>query len=144
MWHKLRESSVWKYPPTCAGRFLHFSPEPGRTNEYGLNLGARPSNRIELGLGAGLSDIRLPQGNFRVRTGTAKASYTFSPDLQVRLLAQYDNVSNSLGVNFRVKWIVQPGNEVFFVVNQGYDTADQRLRPTQTDTSLKAAWTFRY
>jgi hypothetical protein len=131
-------------PFNASVRWRHGGFITGRTDEYGLNLGARPSDRIELGIGAGLSDIRLPQGNFRVRTGTARAVYTFSPDLQVRLLAQYDNMSNSLGVNFRVKWIVQPGNEIFFVVDQGYDTAGERLRPTHTDTSLKAAWTFRY
>ena len=47
-------------------------------------------------------------------------------------------------MNFRLKWIVQPGNEVFFIVNQGYDTSFDRFRPTQNDTSMKAAWTFRF
>ena len=131
-------------PVDAQVRWRHGGYLTGRSDDYNLDLGARLSRRVEFGAGGGLRDIRLPQGNFQVRTGTARAVYTFSPDLQVRLLAQYDNISDSLGVNFRVKWIVQPGNEVFFVVDQGYDTAGDRLRPMQTSTSLKAAWTFRY
>ena len=79
-----------------------------------------------------------------MRSGSARVSYTFSPDLQLSLLGQYDNISHQLGVNFRIKWIVQPGDEVFFIVNQGYDTSLDRFRPTQNDTSMKAAWTFRF
>jgi hypothetical protein len=73
-----------------------------------------------------------------------KAVCSFSPDLQLSLLAQYDNLSDSLGVNFRLKWIMQPGNEVFFVINQGYDTDRAGLRPISNETSLKGAWTHRF
>jgi hypothetical protein len=47
-------------------------------------------------------------------------------------------------VNARLKWIVQPGNEVFFIVNQGYDATSDSIRPTANETSLKAAWTLRF
>lgn len=125
-------------------RWRHGGFLTGDSDDYQVNFVYRPSNRLELSLSETVRDFRLPQGNFQVRSGSARASYTFSPDLQVSLLGQYDNLSAKLGVNFRVKWIVQPGNEVFFIVNQGYDTALDRFRPTQNDTSLKAAWTFRF
>ena len=102
------------------------------------------ASQLELRAGWKLRSVRLPEGDFDLRIGSAKAVYTFSPDLQLSLLAQYDNFSNQLGVNFRVKWIVQPGNEIFFVVNQGYDTTGDQLRPVQNDTSLKGAWTYRF
>ena len=116
----------------------------GRRADYEAELGWRPSHRLELAAELGLTRIRLPEGNFDVRTAVAKVVYTFSPDLQLSVFGQYDNLSAELGVNFRVKWIVQPGNEVFFIVNQGYDTSLDRFRPTQNDTSMKAAWTFRF
>lgn len=116
----------------------------GRRADYELELGWRPSHRLELAAELGLTRIRLPEGNFAVRTAAAKVVYTFSPDLQLSVLGQYDNLSAELGVNFRVKWIVQPGNEVFFIINQGYDTSLDRFRPVQNDTSMKAAWTFRF
>ena len=116
----------------------------GTSRSYQTNLGWRPSSHLELALSGNLRQIRLPQGKFDLRIGQARATYTFSPDLQVSLLAQYDNFSNELGANFRVKWTVKPGNEIFFIVNQGYDTTADRFRPTQNDTSLKGAWTIRF
>jgi hypothetical protein len=125
-------------------RWRHGGFITGHADDYQVTVAYRPSSKLQLSANGFLRDIRLPQGNFQVRIGQAKVVYTFSPDLQVGLLGQYDNFSKSLGVNFRVKWIVQPGNEVFFIVNQGYDTSLDRFRPTQNDTSMKAAWTFRF
>ena len=71
-------------------------------------------------------------------------SYTFSPDLQLSLLGQYDNLSASLGANFRIKWTPEPGNDFYLVVNQGYDTTAQKIRPTQGDASIKGTWTLRF
>ena len=104
----------------------------------------RASARFSTSASWELQQVHLPQGNFAVRIGSAKVVYTQSPDLQLSLLGQYDNISNSLGTNFRVKWIVAPGDEVFFVVNQGYDTTGDQIRPVQNDTSLKGAWTIRF
>jgi len=116
----------------------------GHRNDYELRLGWRPSRFVELDGAWRLREIRLPQGDFNVRIGSAKAVVTFSPDVQVSLLAQYDNFSRELGVNARFRWIVQPGNEIFFIVNQGYDATSESIRPTASETSLKAAWTLRF
>jgi hypothetical protein len=116
----------------------------GHRTDYELELGARPSRFLELAAAWRLRSIRLPQGGFDVRIGTAKAVVTFSPDVQASVYAQYDNFSDTLGVNARLKWIVQPGNEVFFIVNQGYDATSDSIRPTANETSLKAAWTLRF
>jgi hypothetical protein len=125
-------------------RWRHGGFLTGQADDYQLAVGYRPSSQLQFNLNTSLRDIRLPQGDFQVRLVSAKAVYTFSPDVQVSVLGQYDNLSEQLGVNFRLKWIVQPGNEVFFIVNQGYDTSLDRFRPTQNETSMKAAWTFRF
>jgi hypothetical protein len=125
-------------------RWRHGAYLTGDMDDTELELGLRASRRLEFGLDARVRDIRLPQGDFQVRSGSVKAVCSFSPDLQLSLLAQYDNLSDSLGVNFRLKWIMQPGNEVFFVINQGYDTDRAGLRPISNETSLKGAWTHRF
>lgn len=91
-----------------------------------------------------LREITLPQGDFQVRLGSARISYTFSPDLQFSLLGQYDNLSESMGVNFRIKWTPQPGHDFFLVLNQGYDTTSEKIRPTLGDASIKGTWTLRF
>ena len=47
-------------------------------------------------------------------------------------------------MNFRIKWTPKPGNDFFFVVNQGYDTSLDDFRPTSGDISLKGTWTYRF
>ncbi|MBI2515591.1 MAG: carbohydrate binding family 9 domain-containing protein [Opitutae bacterium] len=116
----------------------------GHRTRYGAQFNWRPSGHLEFTSKFDLQSIRLPEGNFAVRLATARVAYLFTPGLQLSLLGQYDNFSNQLGANFRVKWIVQPGNEFYFVVNQGYDATDGQLRPTRNDTSLKGVWTFRF
>ncbi|MBA4136571.1 MAG: hypothetical protein C0518_04565 [Opitutus sp.] len=116
----------------------------GTRDEYMVNIAWRPSARVELSTDWLVNDVDLPTGRFHLRVASARALWFATPDLQFSLLGQYDNLSESLGVNFRVRWTVQPGNEVFFVVNQGYDTSLDRFRPRGNETSLKGAWTFRF
>jgi hypothetical protein len=47
-------------------------------------------------------------------------------------------------VNFRIKYIIKPGDELFFIVDQGYDTSLDSFRPTTNQTSIKGAWTIRF
>lgn len=134
-----RARPVDAYVRWRTGQYLN-----GHGDFYNFNLGWRPSSRLQFGLNTGLRDIRLPGGAFKVRTGSLRTSFTFSPDLQVSLLGQYDNISKSLGTNFRIKWTVKPGNDLYFVVNQGYDTSDDGFRPTSGDISVKGSWTYRF
>ncbi|WP_334319191.1 hypothetical protein OH491_01645 [Termitidicoccus mucosus] len=47
-------------------------------------------------------------------------------------------------MNFRLKWTVRPGNDVFVILNQGYDADSNHIVPTQTAVAAKAVWTFRF
>jgi hypothetical protein len=63
---------------------------------------------------------RLPQGNFSARIITSEVNYAASPFLTFSNLIQYDNRSRNLGWQSRVRWILQPGNDLFLVFNQGW------------------------
>lgn len=130
----LRARAEFRFGPYLSGRRTDFAP----------SLIWQPSPRFELKASVAARDFDLREGHFVSRLASARATYFPTPDLQLSLLAQYDNFSEQLGTNFRVKWIVQPGNEIYFVVNQGYDTSLDRFRPTGNETSLKGAWTFRF
>ncbi|HWA27358.1 MAG TPA: DUF5916 domain-containing protein [Lacunisphaera sp.] len=125
-------------------RWRHGGFLTGRTDDYQLNLGWRPSSRLQFFTRLTYRDIRLPQGDFSVRTGSLRASYTFTPDLQLSVFGQYDNISESLGVNFRIKWTPKPGNDFYLVLNQGYDTEGDSFRPTAGELSVKGNWTYRF
>lgn len=95
-----------------------------------------------------VNDITLDEGSFTTRLARLRVAWDFGPDLSWSNFVQWDDVSDSLGVNSRVRWIVQPGDDVFVVVNQGLITADEndrlRFRASATEISVKVGFTFRF
>ena len=90
------------------------------------------------------NSVRLHEGNFSTRLGRVNFNVVFTPDLSWETFIQFDNLSNSLGWNSRLRWILRPGEEVVFVWNQAFDTANYDLRSTQTNLIGKVSWTFRF
>jgi hypothetical protein len=68
----------------------------------------------------------------------------FTPDISWSTLVQYDSVSDSIGVNSILRWIVEDGREIFVVLNQGVDIIDGDWRAGVTQPLVKVAWTFRF
>jgi len=104
----------------------------------------RASSNLFVGFEYEQNDVDLAEGSFITRIGRARLNVFFTPDLSWTTFAQYDNVSETLGVNSKVRWIIQPGNELFVVVNQGFDVVDSDIRATATDLTTKLGWTFRF
>ena len=90
---------------------------------------------------------RLPEGNFIARIYTSSIGYTASPRLSFSNLIQYDNRSRNLGWQSRVRWTLQPGNDLFFAFNQGWvqeEDGNQSLRFRVQDTRLSAKFQYSY
>ena len=69
----------------------------------------------------------------------------FTPDITWSTIVQYDNVSENLGINSRLRWIIEPGNEFFVVLNQGFTRIDDTdFRSDLTEVATKVGWTFRF
>ena len=104
----------------------------------------RPSPNLLLGFFWEQNNIDLPAGEFQVQVAQARVNFLFTPDIAWTNFIQWDNVSDSLGINSRLRWIIEPGNEIFFVVNQTFDTFDDRFDGTSTEVTTKIGWTFRF
>ncbi len=89
----------------------------------------------------------LPQGDFIERLWQVKAIAAFSPDLILSAYAQYDSLSRNAGLNARLRWTVQPGNDIFLVWNRGWLSPGQgntyNLTTQSDQIVLKVRWTFR-
>ena len=89
---------------------------------------------------------RLPEGNFTARILSTQVSYTASPFLSLSNLIQYDNLSRNLGWQSRLRWTLQPGNDLFFVFGQGWirdALGDHRFRTEDSKVSTKLQYTLR-
>jgi hypothetical protein len=59
-------------------------------------------------------------------------------------LFQYDNVTETLGLNMRLHWIPEAGREMFFVINHNLADVDDSFRSTFSDVTAKINYTFRF
>ena len=60
--------------------------------------------------------IELPTGHVAIHIGSIDAALNFTPDMQIRMQAQYDNISKDLGYSFRYRWEFDPGSELLVVI----------------------------
>ncbi|HXW04052.1 MAG TPA: DUF5916 domain-containing protein [Vicinamibacterales bacterium] len=98
-------------------------------------------------LGTNQTFARLPEGHFIARIFSASIGYSATPSVSLSNLVQYDNRSRNLGWQSRLRWTLQPGNDLFFAFNQGWvqdDDGDRRFRPQDSRISAKVQYSFRF
>ena len=116
------------------------------------SLSAVPLGLLAAPVGAQQAPTDPGQKSVRVvRTDTppvvaAGVDFAFTPTLSWVNLIQYDNVTETAGVNMRLHWIPEAGREVFFVINHNVEDHDRdnRFRSTASDMTAKVNYTFRF
>jgi len=110
--------------------------------EVGAEL--RPSPHFFFAFSWEHNDVKLPAGDFTLQIAQARVNVLLSPNVAWTNFIQWDSASDSLGINSRLRWIIEPGNELFFVVNQAINTEGNRFDSTATEVTTKVGWTFRF
>ncbi|MFT5320273.1 MAG: hypothetical protein ACI934_000406 [Pseudohongiellaceae bacterium] len=117
----------------------------GERNNVNTNIRLQGKKFI-IEAGYEFNDISLPQGDFITRLVTLNTQYAFSSNLYWVSLAQYDNISEVLGINTRLQWIPEAGQEAFIVLNYNLEDFDKdnEFQSMSTDLSVKFRYTFRF
>jgi hypothetical protein len=105
-----------------------------------------PSRHFRASTGYNYNEVTLPEGDFEVRLVTLQAEIVFSSTLSWVNLIQYDNVSETAGINSRLHWVPQAGRELFIVLNhslQDFDR-DNSFSSQAADFTAKFSYTFRF
>jgi hypothetical protein len=110
------------------------------------NVDCRPSERLRLRIEYSRNVISLPDGDFTVRLSSLQTQLVFSSTLSWVNLIQYDNVSETIGLNSRLHWIPQAGREGFIVFNHSVSDPEKNdsFHSTYADVSVKFSYTFRF
>lgn len=88
-------------------------------------------------------DVELPQGAFEINLWSQGVDLSFTPDLRLNMIAQYNDTAEDLGVNIRFHWIYRPGADIFLVYNENWTAPSLRERHTQgRQLILKASYLF--
>jgi hypothetical protein len=89
--------------------------------------------------------IRLPEGDFNTSLIMYRLDYSFTPFITLANFVQYDTDSRNIGLQSRLRWIMQPGNEFFVVLNHNWQENEfNRFESAQTRFRLKLNYTFRF
>jgi hypothetical protein len=83
-------------------------------------------------------------GDFTQRLTRLRLNLNFTTTLSWENFGQYDNQSDTLSLNSRLRWQIEPGNDFFLVWNQGWDVNGLAIGATTTEVTAKLMWTFRF
>lgn len=123
----------------------------GRRDTYEVELAFRPLRKLTLETEIEHNDVRLDEGDFTANLARLRSTVDFNPEISWITFAQWDDRTDSLGINSRLRWILSPGREVFLVWNRAFTTRDPlerepgfSLDPATTDTTVKVEYTLRF
>lgn len=85
----------------------------------GFNLSLQPIPRIRATINAEYDNVDVPTGSFDSLISRLYFSYFFSPALTTRLGVQHSSLYDDFVLNFRIRWIYQPGSEAWIVYDEG-------------------------
>jgi hypothetical protein len=105
-----------------------------------------PVPRFRAMLSYDYNDVELPQGDFVVRLARAGLDVIMSAKLSWVNLVQYDNATETTGINSRLHWIPEAGRELFIVLNHNLEDFDRdgRNHSDFADFTIKYRHTLRY
>jgi len=89
----------------------------GSLDQIELTASINPSAMLMFDFSGEINYGRLEQGNFTQRVLACRVYINFSPDLQLSSFIQYDNESQTFGMNTRLRWTFNPLGDLFVVYN---------------------------
>jgi hypothetical protein len=100
---------------------------------------------FSMGLSFTENVVDLPSGSFTSHLASLRTDIAFDSKWSWSNLVQYDNTSDVYGLNSRLRYIPEAGQEMVLVLNHGgiVDPVNH-LSSTQSDLNLKFSYTFRY
>ncbi len=99
----------------------------GTQRTVNASLSVKPSYRLTATLGVQRTSGDLPGGNFVRAIWTGRANYSFTTNMFVDALTQYDAERNRLNLNLRFNLIHHPLSNLYLVWNEQRFTVDAPL-----------------
>ncbi len=111
-----------------------------------VNLSVRPRPGVLVNLQSEWNRIDLPEGRFTTRVFRVIADTQFSPWIYLVNNVQFDSVSANIGWQSRLRWILQPGNDLYLVYTQNWhdDAVLDRFVTLERRGAAKFVYTYRF
>ena len=92
----------------------------------------------------GRNDVSLDEGDFDTQLASLRANFSFTPELSWNNFVQWDDESDTIGVQSRLRWIPVPEQEIFLVFNQTQESDSSSSAPLFQELSFKISYTVRF
>ena len=116
----------------------------GHRRGYGVALTWHPSAFFNGECGYARDDVSLEDGDFDTQLARLRANVSFSPELSWNNFLQWDNESDTIGVQSRLRWIPVPHQEVFLVFNETLESDSSRSAPLSQELAFKVTYALRF
>ncbi|SHE71375.1 hypothetical protein SAMN05443144_10312 [Fodinibius roseus] len=115
----------------------------GSQIEYGMGITLRPLPGIELSPEYIRTDVNVEE-KFSTDLVRFEANLDFTTSLFLTTNIQFDNLSDLLAVNNRLRWIITPGSDLYLVYKHNWRDGRAGFRTTQRSGALKVSYTHRF
>lgn len=116
----------------------------GSRMEYGAGLTLRPFPGIELSPEYIRTDVNIEEAPFSTDLVRFEANFDFTTSLFLTTNIQFDNLSDLLGVNNRLRWIIMPGSDLYLVYKHNWRNRNTGFQTTQRSGAVKISYTHRF
>ena len=105
-----------------------------------------PNRHLSTTLEVGFNRFKFPGEKRITRQLTWNTEIAFNVDWSLVTNVQFDNLSDDLGINARLRYNIAAGKDIWFVVNHNMrrDDIDDRFRNEQTTAIAKIRYTWRF
>jgi hypothetical protein len=127
----------------AGAQIIRFRYEWGFFGGRGIELKIQPqikvSEALSFDVNYALDDVDLPQGAFTSHVINTRANYSFSNKWLTSYTVQYSSLDDFVSFRFRLNYIYRPGDDIFFIYNEGRNVDE--LNSGLVGRSFMLKWT---
>ena len=116
----------------------------GDRSAVALGVTARPSQSVTTSAEWEHENVDLVEGAFTTNLTRVAGSWHVSPWTSVTGNLQYDTVSQVAGLYTRLRWILEPGSDFYFVYTHNWQDTDEGLLTLSRGATTKLNYTYRF
>ena len=116
----------------------------GSSLEASLQANFRPNQYYEIAARHQWTRLRMPNGDIDIHVASLNASITFTPDMELALQTQYDNISQNFGLLARYRWEFIPGSELLIAFGQAATIPNSRFVAQRSQLTIRVGHTLRF
>ena len=116
----------------------------GTRRNFTPRITLRPRIGLLIDLNGQWSRIELPEGSFSTSVLRGRVDSQLSPWISLSNTAQCDTVSRVIGWQGRLRWILKPGNDLYFVYTHNWQEDPAGIRTIDRKAASKIVYTHRF